>query len=235
MSTESAFNTSLKRSRELFGYSAVPALDDIGYARRRRMQMTAGAGASDTQAQGKASTAIIVSNPQQAKRKPPPLVSTVREETDSSSALITKPSFSSNTASTTNALAIKPPSIQVPTPTWHAPWKLSTVLSSHLGWVRCIAFDPTNRLMATGAADRNIKIWSFPKASVGAEDALQWTLTGHISAIRGLEFSERHPYLFSAGEDKVRGPPGTLIPVSFSQSPHSFLKSIVYRKSNAGI
>lgn len=51
-------------------------------------------------------------------------------------------------------------------------------------------------------ADRTIKIWNFPKASVGASDALQLTLTGHISPVRGLAFSDRHPYLFSAGEDK---------------------------------
>jgi pleiotropic regulator 1 len=94
-------------------------------------------------------------------------------------------------------------SIYIPTPTWHAPWKLATVLSSHLGWVRCLALEPThNRLLASGSADRTIKIWNFPKASVGADDALQLTLTGHISAVRALAFSPRHPYLFSCAEDK---------------------------------
>lgn len=92
--------------------------------------------------------------------------------------------------------------IHVPTPTWHAPFKLSTVLASHLGWVRSIAFDPSNSMFATGSGDRTIKIWNFPKASVGADDALQLTLTGHISPVRGLAFSSRHPYLFSAAEDK---------------------------------
>lgn len=90
----------------------------------------------------------------------------------------------------------------VPMPTWHSPWKLSTVLSSHLGWVRCIGIDSHNQLFATGSADRTIKIWNLPKASVGTSDALQLTLTGHISPIRGLVFSERHPYLFSCAEDK---------------------------------
>jgi pleiotropic regulator 1 len=93
--------------------------------------------------------------------------------------------------------------MNIPTPKWHAPWKLSTVLSSHLGWVQSIAMDPTNSMFATGSADRTIKLWSLPKAAVGAEDALQLTLTGHISAVRALAFSERHPYLFSAGEDKT--------------------------------
>ena len=93
--------------------------------------------------------------------------------------------------------------ISVPTPKWHAPWQLSTVISSHLGWVRSIAFDPTNDMFATGSADRTIKIFDFAKACVGANDSLKLTLTGHISPIRGLAFSPRHPYLFSAGEDKM--------------------------------
>lgn len=93
--------------------------------------------------------------------------------------------------------------MNIPTPQWHAPWKLSTVLSSHLGWVQSIAMDPTNTMFASGSADRTIKLWNLPKAAVGAEDALQLTLTGHISAVRGLVFSDRHPYLFSAGEDKT--------------------------------
>lgn len=88
-------------------------------------------------------------------------------------------------------------------PKWHAPWKLSTVLSSHLGWVRCIAFDPTNELFATGSADRTIKVFDFARSCVGANDALKITLTGHISPVRGLEFSSKYPYLFSAGEDKA--------------------------------
>mmetsp|Transcript_27245 Transcript_27245/g.65240 ORF Transcript_27245/g.65240 Transcript_27245/m.65240 type:complete len:468 (+) Transcript_27245:163-1566(+) len=93
--------------------------------------------------------------------------------------------------------------LKIPTPTWHAPWKLSTVLSSHLGWVRSLAFDPSNDMFASGSADRTIKIWDLAKASVGASDALKLTLTGHISPVRGLAFSERQPYLFSAGEDKM--------------------------------
>lgn len=36
----------------------------------------------------------------------------------------------------------KPSSI--PRPTWHAPWKLSRVISGHLGWVRCVAVEPGN-------------------------------------------------------------------------------------------
>ena len=49
-------------------------------------------------------------------------------------------------------------SLQVPTPTWHAPWKLKSVVAGHLGWVRCVAFEPGNQWFVTGAVDRTIKV-----------------------------------------------------------------------------
>lgn len=57
--------------------------------------------------------------------------------------------------------------------------------------------EPGNQWFATGAADRTIKLWDL------ATGQLKITLTGHISAVRGLAVSPRHPYLFSCGEDKM--------------------------------
>lgn len=82
-------------------------------------------------------------------------------------------------------------------PTYHAPWKLVRVISGHLGWVRSVAVEPGNQWFATGAGDRVIKIWDL------ASGELKLSLTGHISTVRGLAVSSRHPYLFSCGEDKV--------------------------------
>ena len=45
------------------------------------------------------------------------------------------------------------PSI-LPKPKWHAPWKLSRVISGHHGWVRCVAVEPGNEWFATGSNDR---------------------------------------------------------------------------------
>lgn len=79
----------------------------------------------------------------------------------------------------------------------HAKWKLYRIISGHLGWVRCIQFDHSNRWFATGANDRTIKIWD------SASGRLKLTLTGHISAPRCLSISPKYPYLFSVSEDKT--------------------------------
>lgn len=78
----------------------------------------------------------------------------------------------------------------MPRPEWHAPWKLMRVISGHLGWVRCCAVDPTNEWFVTGAGDRTIKLWDL------ASGELKLTLTGHISPVRGVAVSDRHPYMF---------------------------------------
>lgn len=123
------------------------------------------------------------------------------------------------------ALVLRAPSM--PKAKWHPQWKLFRVISGHLGWVRCITVDPSNQWFATGSlyevmrntdhfdvgsGDRTIKIWDLAsgtlKVSLTGECQpaafLSLTLcTGHISSVRGLEVSARHPYLFSAGEDKT--------------------------------
>ncbi|CAN8259089.1 unnamed protein product [Cochlearia groenlandica] len=83
-----------------------------------------------------------------------------------------------------------------PRPEWHAPWKNYRVIQGHLGWVRSVAFDPSNEFFCTGSADRTIKIWDV------ATGDLKLTLTGHIGQVRGLAVSNRHTYMFSASDDK---------------------------------
>jgi pleiotropic regulator 1 len=83
-----------------------------------------------------------------------------------------------------------------PRPEWHAPWKLYRVISGHQGWVRSLAFDPSNEWFATGSHDRTIRIWGLSNGQ------LKLTLTGHIEAVTGLAISDRSPYMFSCGLDK---------------------------------
>ncbi|KAI0515595.1 hypothetical protein KFK09_008260 [Dendrobium nobile] len=61
----------------------------------------------------------------------------------------------------TSALMERIPS-RWPRPTWHPPWKNYRVISGHLGWVRSIAFDPSNSWFCTGSADRTIKSACVP-------------------------------------------------------------------------
>lgn len=204
---------SLKRSRILFGKSSnVPSEDDVIYRAaetRRRVVRRAASGAllvANGPSAAVVTTASSSTSPSSSRKLSVSDTRALVSSNDNSKiakAPLTAP------ASTGGGILVKSQgsggkSVHIPTPSWHAPWKLSTVLSSHLGWVRSIAIDPTNRLFATGSADRTIKVWSLPAASVGDESqALQLTLTGHISPVRGLAFSPRHPYLFSCGEDKT--------------------------------
>jgi pleiotropic regulator 1 len=82
-------------------------------------------------------------------------------------------------------------------PQFHPQWKLTRVISGHLGWVRSLAVEPGNKWFVSGAGDRVVKVWDL------ASGELKLSLTGHISTVRGLAVSGRHPYLFSCGEDKV--------------------------------
>jgi pleiotropic regulator 1 len=43
-------------------------------------------------------------------------------------------------------------------PVYHPQWKLSRVISGHMGWVRAVTVDPANQWFATGAGDRVIKV-----------------------------------------------------------------------------
>jgi pleiotropic regulator 1 len=77
-------------------------------------------------------------------------------------------------------------------------WTLRRVTSGHTGWVRSVCVDPvTNAWFATGSADQTIKVWDL------ATGKLKVTLTGHVSAVRAVQVSPRHPLLFSAGEDRM--------------------------------
>ena len=58
--------------------------------------------------------------------------------------------------STQSLITRKAPTM--PKPQWHPPWKLCRVISGHIGWVRCVAVDPTNEWFCTGSADRVIKV-----------------------------------------------------------------------------
>jgi WD40 repeat protein len=81
----------------------------------------------------------------------------------------------------------------------HNQWKLMRVIAGHVGVPMCVGVDPSNKIFATGAADRTIKIWDL------ATGGLKMTLTGqHTHTVRSVAFSSRHAFMFSAGEGACR-------------------------------
>ncbi|KAL6989986.1 hypothetical protein U1Q18_015738, partial [Sarracenia purpurea var. burkii] len=72
------------------------------------------------------------------------------------STTIVSASGSSERNLSTSAIMERIPS-RWPRPVWHPPWKCYRVISGHLGWVRSLAFDPSNTWFCTGSADRTIK------------------------------------------------------------------------------
>ncbi|RXW16667.1 hypothetical protein EST38_g9181 [Candolleomyces aberdarensis] len=92
---------------------------------------------------------------------------------------VQQPSTFSSSSALSKALALHKQTHTVK-PKFHPQWKLKTVISGHLGWVRSVAVEPGNKWFATGAGDRVIKIWDL------ASGELKLSLTGHISTVRGL-------------------------------------------------
>ncbi|KAJ2920557.1 hypothetical protein H1R20_g16539, partial [Candolleomyces eurysporus] len=89
---------------------------------------------------------------------------------------VQQPSTFSSSSTLSKALALHKQTHTVK-PKFHPQWKLKTVISGHLGWVRSVAVEPGNKWFATGAGDRVIKIWDL------ASGELKLSLTGHISTM----------------------------------------------------
>jgi WD40 repeat protein len=68
-------------------------------------------------------------------------------------------------------------------------------LRGHSADVRCLAFHPDNRLLATGSGDRTIRLWTLP------DGGLQNTLQGHRSQVNCLAVSPDGRVLASGGWD----------------------------------
>lgn len=69
-------------------------------------------------------------------------------------------------------------------PTWHAPWKLHRVISGHLGWVTCLAVDPTNDWFATGEGGSCRNGISFTSGS-GSRILYSWYLAPRCRSLHG--------------------------------------------------
>ncbi|KAL4585092.1 hypothetical protein LXL04_009706 [Taraxacum kok-saghyz] len=99
-----------------------------------------------------------------------------------------------------------------PRPAWHAPWKNYRVISGHLGWVRSIAFDPSNQWFCTGLAvstrhtymfsagdDKLVKCWDLEKNKVIR------LYHRHLSGVYCLALHPTINVLLTGGRDSVCG------------------------------
>ncbi|MCA1992857.1 MAG: serine/threonine protein kinase, partial [Coleofasciculus sp. S288] len=62
-------------------------------------------------------------------------------------------------------------------------WKCVRTLRGHLSSIHSIAFSPDGRILASGSADKTIKIWNLDSAAV------PYTLSGHLNLIDAVAFS----------------------------------------------
>jgi WD40 repeat protein/tRNA A-37 threonylcarbamoyl transferase component Bud32 len=82
---------------------------------------------------------------------------------------------------------------------WHHLWRQyhgeQSRLRGHTGAVTAVAFSPDDRLLASGSADRTVKLWDAVR---GTEVR---TLGGHAAAVTGLAFSPDGKTLASGSKD----------------------------------
>lgn len=79
---------------------------------------------------------------------------------------------------------------------------LSGPVTAHAGGpVWSLAFDPMNPRLATGGADRRIRLWTWSKESPDLKADGDPLTGGHDAGVRGLVFSDNGQTLASGGED----------------------------------
>ena len=70
-------------------------------------------------------------------------------------------------------------------------------LDSHSGYVYCLQFSPDGGILASGGADRRIRLWNADTGKI------IYTLDGHQETVTAIEFMPNGKILVSAGADRT--------------------------------
>jgi WD40 repeat protein/predicted Ser/Thr protein kinase len=76
-------------------------------------------------------------------------------------------------------------------------FRLNQTLAGHTDSVMPVVFSPDGKILASGSADRSIKLWDVQSGT------LKQTLTGHSNGVHSLEFSPDGMTLASGSDDKT--------------------------------
>ncbi len=75
--------------------------------------------------------------------------------------------------------------------------KPSHTIEAHTGWIRSLAVNPSETLLASCGNDRTVKLWSLPDGKPIR------TLQGHESHVYNVAFHPTQPYLVSADQKGI--------------------------------
>ncbi|XP_044736633.1 autophagy-related protein 16-1 isoform X2 [Chrysoperla carnea] len=78
------------------------------------------------------------------------------------------------------------------------PTKISSVFDAHDGEVNAVQWSPVDRLLATGGADRKVKLWNVSK---GGSHESKGVLEGSNAAVTSVDFDSTGSYVLGASND----------------------------------